>query len=381
MRVGRLLLIIGLIIVVAVAAVGGYLYFLGGGFEVEAPTPEPVVPQPTPIPTREVIVAAQDIPRGTAITAESGAVVTTTWPAEAVSELSLTSIQAAYGRVTRQDIARGTPLVKGMLTEQPGDLGAAGSDAAMQIPSGKVAYALPVSRYSSVAWALAPGDHVDAIISVLTVELDEEFQSALPNTFACASTAEGCAPGVLGRLESLPNGWIVNVLPSEGQRPRLVTQLTVQDATVLRVGDWDEELEKAAPTPTPEAEAEAEEAEEPEATPTPPPPPKVRPLTLAVTPQEAAVLKYAEEAGASIDLVLRSAADAERVVSTESVTLEYLFEQFDIELPSKLPYGLEPSRGKLPPGAGGETQPLQVEGGRVPETRGRGATEPAPPAE
>lgn len=365
MRAGRLLLIVGLIIVVLALAVAGYVFFLGGGGGGAAP--EPLELEPTPVPEQEVIVAAQDIPRGTLITAESGAVVSTTWPREAVTELAVTNIEETYGRIARQGIARGTPILKGMLTELPGELVGMGSDAALQIPEGMVAYALPVSRYSSVAWALQPGDHVDVLISLLLVDVDEEFQTILPNQAACATEVEGCQDGTLGRLEALPNGWIVNVVPSEGQRPRLVTQLTVQDAVVLMVGDWDKEMEEPQETPTPEGEAEDAEA-------TPPPREQIKPLTLVVTPQDAAVLKYAEEIGASMDLVLRSVRDSDKPVSTESITLEYLLERFSIEVPTKLPQSTEPPLGKLRPGPVGDSVALQVEGGRAPQVRAGGQT-------
>jgi pilus assembly protein CpaB len=358
MRVGRLLLVVGLIIVVLALAVGAYLFFLGGGA-----TSEPVEEAPTPAPTKEIIVAAQDIPRGTLITAESGAVVTTTWPNEAVTELAVTNIKDTYGRITRQGVTRGTPILRGMLTELPSELVGMGSDAALQIPEGMVAYALPVSRYSSVAWALQPGDHVDVLISLLLVDVDEEFQTILPNQAACATEAEACEPGTLGRLEALPNGWIVNVYPSEDQRPRLVTQLTVQDAVVLRVGDWDKEPEEAEATPTAESEAEDVEA-------TPPPSERIKPLTVVVTRQDAAVLKYAEEVGASMDLVLRSAQDSDQTVSTESVTLNYLLERFSIEVPAKLPQSTAPPLDQLRSGPAGESVPLQVGGGRAPQARG-----------
>ena len=93
--------------------------------------------------------------------------------------------------------------------------------AEQKIPPGKVAYALPVGRYSGVAWAIRPGDHVDVIISLLVVDLDEEFQTILPNNASCVQPpeGEGCQGGVLGRLEVLPNGWVVNLRPSEEQRP------------------------------------------------------------------------------------------------------------------------------------------------------------------
>ena len=363
MRSGRLLLIVGLVIVLLVAGVAVYVALLGGG------VPEPAIAVGEEAPQeRELMVAAQNIPRGMLLLPESNAVVTATWPQGAVSAVALTSAGDVYGRIARQDIPRGMPIVEGMLASVPGELGATGSEAALQIPSGKVAYALAVSQYSSVAWALEPGDHVDVLISLLTIDLDEAFQTVLPNEFTCVTDGTGgedereCEPGVMGRMEPLPNDWVVNIVPSEGQRPRMVTQLTVQDAIVLQMGDWDEALEQRQQTPTAEGEQVA-------ATP-PAPGSAVRPVTLVVSPQDAAVLKFMEESGASIDLVLRSAADGGRENTTESVTLQYLFEQFGIELPPKLPYGVQPPLERLQPGAASHGSSPDGGAGRVPYIRG-----------
>ncbi len=350
MRSGRILLIVGVILLIAVVVAGFFLWrrtqqapaappSLG---EADESSAKPYVPPDV----RDIIVAAQDIPRGTLITPRSGAVVTATWPQDSAAvELAIKKASEAYGRIARVDIVRGSPILEKMLAAGPEELGATGSDAALRIPSGRVAYALPVARYSAVAWALQPGDRVDVIISLLVVDLDEEFQTLLPNDSTCVSPTEGegCQGGAVGRLETLPNGWVVKVVPSGEQRPRLVTNLTVQDAKVLRVGDWEEQER----TPDPAAEEQPAEGEEA----TPVPTPKVRPLTLAVTPQDAVTLKYAQEIGANIDLVLRSVGDANETFETESVTLEYLFEHFNIEQPPKLPYGITPPLEALEPGS------------------------------
>jgi len=339
---GRVLVIIGIIVLVGAVVVGVVLWR-----RAQQPEPTPVsIEEGTVVPytepaegVNEIVVAAQNIPRGTRITAENGAVKMEPWPETAMPEGVLIDLEDVYGLITRVDVMMGMPITEGMLTEQPGDLGGIGSDTALQIPSGKVAYALPVARYSSVAWAIQPGDHVDVIISLLVVELDEEFQTLMPNQATCVSPSEeeGCQSGVLGRMEALPNGWVVNLVPGEAQRPRLVTQLTVQDAIVLRVGEWPGAGE---PPPSEEQPVEGEGEEQPA-----PPPSRaaVEPLTLIVTPQDAMVLKYAEESGASIDLVLRSAGDADKLIATESVTLQYIFDRFNVELPPKLPYGVAPA--------------------------------------
>lgn len=352
MRGGRMLVIIGLIVVLGAVAVGTILWRMG----VLQPKPAPPEGVPAegeaevyvpPVGTREIVVAAQKVPRGGRITSDTVRIAS--WPDSAVPRDAVTTVEDALGRIARVDLVLDMPVTAGMLTDKPGDLGGVGSDAALQIPAGKVAYALPVGRYSSVAWALQPGDHVDVIISLSVVDLDEDFQTILPNNATCVqpSEEEGCQSGVMGRLQVLANGWVVNLTPKEAQRPRLVTQLTVQDAIVLRVGDWPSEEEPAPSeeeTPPPEAQP-AEGA----AQPTPSPRQTVEPLTLIVTPQDAMVLKYAQEVGASIDLVLRSAADRGQI-TTESVTLQYIFDRFEIQLPPKLPYGVLPP--SLQSGAG-----------------------------
>jgi len=181
------------------------------------------------------------------------------------------------------------------------------------------------------------------------VDVDEEFQSVEPSRAQCLSPSEdpACAGmgGPMGRLEVMPNGWLVNLTPSESQRPRLVTQLTIQSALVLRVGDWPIEGEEPiilmpeptpTPTPVPEGEEGAVVPEVPE-----PLTPLVAPLTLAITRQDALVLDYAQLMGANITFVLRRTGDVNRV-TTESVTLQYLMDRYNIELPPKLPYGADP---------------------------------------
>lgn len=359
MRGGRILLIVGLVLIV------GALVF--GIYQLVKPSPSPppteISEEETPVPKppetlKPIVVAAQNIPRGMAIEKDANAVVVQNWPTELVPEGAISDPEAVYGLIIRVEVVRGMPILEGMLTDKGSDLGGIGSDAALQIPPGKVAYALPVARWSSVAWALQPGDHVDVLISLLVLDIDEEFQTILPSKKLICMGLEGeamtgCTEVPPGRIEMLPSGAIVIEGPNGTQRPRMVTQLTVQDAVVLHVGDWlypeEEMVEEAPPS---EEEGEAAEGTEEQAAPTPRP--EIESLTLIVTPQDAVVLKYAEEMGASMDLVLRSFEDANRLFTTESVTLEYLFDRFTIELPPKLPYGITPPTEVLREGTTGE---------------------------
>lgn len=357
MRSGRLLLIIGLVLVLGAVAVGAFMMLK------PSPAPPPAAeqasgtPTPTPLPPDmvEVVISAQNIPRGTVIKEEDMAVMTHLFPKDLLVEGTVTDLEDVYGRTARVEIPRGMPILESMLTEIPGQLAAEGSDAAIQIPEGKVAYAMPVGRYSSIAWALQPGDHVDVIISLLLVEMDEEFQTPLQNKAEwcmnpLSEENKDCQSGVFGRMDMLPNGWLVRYIPNGGQWPQLITQLTVQDVLVLQVGDWPEvspeqqEMAMAEEEAPPPEEQPPEEGQQEQAT-----RPEVQPVTIVVTPQEAMILDYLQSIGARINLVMRSAADAQsgRRFTTEAVTLNYLMNRYDISYPTKLPYGVTPPISKL----------------------------------
>jgi pilus assembly protein CpaB len=240
---------------------------------------------------------------------------------------------------------------------------AVGSYASSQIPPGYVAISVPISKLTSVSYALQPGDHVTVLVALLLEELDPNFQSKLPNTTAKVEapgttggkdstgpttstiTITGGSGATQGRTELDP---VLNkpvyVQPSEPQRPRVVTQVLVSDAMVLGVGRFPKEGgpgggDSTAPQPTPQAG-------QPTPTPTPVTNPPVSDdpemITLVVTPQDAVTLNYVMlNRGAIINLVLRSAAD-NKTSKTEAVTLQFLMDQYNIPFPSKLPYGLEP---------------------------------------
>jgi pilus assembly protein CpaB len=120
----------------------------------------------------------------------------------------------------------------------------------------------------------------------------------------------------------------------------MVSQNLLQDAIVLQVGSFPykeqeattEQTAEATPTPEPAREGE-------QAAPAEPPPPDV--ITLIVTPQDAITLNYLMYSGAQLTLALRAAQDDTRV-QTESVTLQFLLEQYNISVPAKLQNGMEP---------------------------------------
>ena len=376
MQGGRTLIIVGVVILVLVLIVGAVLFVSSN--LLSSPTPEPTMmpigdegngEEAAPAGMVQIVVAAQNIPRGTRITADNNAVKTMMWPETALPEGVLVDVTAAHGRIARQDIPIDMPITEGVLTSKPGDIGAIGSDAALLLPAGRVAIAMPVARWSSVAWAIQPGDHVDVLVSMLIVDIDQDFQTEPPH--ATWVYDPGLPMWILlrvGRMEARPEGTIIDVVPNEAwQRPRVTTQLAVQDAVVLGVGDWrEEEVETETPpdseTGDGEGQSDGDEAVDPESAEmveeTPQPVKAARlytSITLGVTPQDALIIKYLGEVDASIDLVVRAAADVGDVFITDAVTLDYVFERYSIDVPPKLPYGLsnpafsvDPVGGTLP---------------------------------
>lgn len=381
MRRGRLLILLGLIVlavVVVVVVVALMQPQQPSGREDDRQAPV----QPgaaTPIPRTFVVVSTQNLPRGFRI--PRNAVDVMPWPVDSgVQENAFVLPQSDFpdayarqavteedknrfldparnpdspvGKVVRTSIVRLQPILSSMVVDDLTDVDAedVGSQTAALLPSGFVAVTIPIDILSGVGYAIADGDRVDAILSFLFVDVDEEFQSIAPNTQSLVTiTEEGgvaVVAGVPGRLE--PGsilGVPVIIAPSESQRPRLVTQRTIQNALVMHIGEYKQggdflEAEGAEPTP----EAQAAPVAGTGGTPVPTPVPK-RPaiITLAVRPQEAVMLVWAVEQQVPITLALRSAAD--RLAGeepTQAVSLEYIVANYQISRPARLEYALEP---------------------------------------
>lgn len=368
MRRGRTFILLALILLVG--AVGAFLFLGGGG--VGGGREEPT-PAPTPIGEAEIVIATQHISRGSIIPPEAVAIFP--FPADYKVETMLDDTGRVVGKRARMDIGRGVPITENMITEQPGDLLAVGSDAAIAIPEGFSAIALPMDRFSGVAFAVQAGDQVDVLASFLILDLDADFQSDLPNeslflfntdgqllsAFSCRNIEVDDAGNIVCGAAEVPppfgkveieedTGEPFFVGPSASQRPRLVSQRLITNATVLGVGEFplpsEEEAELiVAPPPeegvgAPEGQAQAQEAAAVEAVITPP-----DIITLIVSPQDALAIHWAVNNGLPLALTLRSPNDPTPEIETDSVTLQFMLDNYNITIPSKLPFGTEPRLG------------------------------------
>lgn len=312
------------------------------------PTVDPnFTPEPTATPIRfvELVIAVQELPRGFRI--PPNAVALRLWPEDAAPFNGVTNLEDVVDKIARTDIFREQPILTNMIVDDFQSLARVGSDAAAILPNGLVAIALPMDRLTSVAYAVQDGDRVDLIISMLFVDVDEEFQSLIPNvqTFVARDTTTNTfifGERIPGRIDTNAFGTVI-IEPSERPRPRLTTQRTIQDALVVHVGNFplDGRFIGVPPTPTP---VPAEDAETGENTPPPPTPTPPRPdiITLGVTPQEAVVLTWLIEAKVPVTLALRASTDTSRAPTTP-VTLDYIMNTYGIELPVKREYTIEPA--------------------------------------
>jgi Flp pilus assembly protein CpaB len=347
MQRGRLLIILGIIL--GLATLGAVLFLVlgtggtddGTGEETEAPVPGPQA-GPTDIPTTEVIVALQPIPRGSEFV--QGSIGRRAWPRDNVPPEAVADEAETIGKVAKTEIVQGQVIVRGMLTSRD-----AGDDASFRIPPGRVAVAYAFNRQTSVAYAIRPDDFVDIIVTAFFVDVDEEFQTTLPNKirfFFPELNSETLEPtGFFTLSDSIDEGRFgvasedipAIVFPRENQIPRRVAQLTVQGAKVIRVGPW---LDEPPPAPV--------EGADPEAPPPPPPLPDI--ATLAVTPQDALVLLWLRQNGIYSEMALRAAGEENADHLTEAVTLQYMLTRFNIAVPPKIEFVMTSSIADLSSG-------------------------------
>jgi pilus assembly protein CpaB len=360
MRRGRIFFLLAFILILGLVGAAAVYWFI-----IKPPPPEPpgdATPTPPPV---EVVIVSQNIPQGYVLDQDVLTSVPTQVELVAPGMFTSGNIVELIGRQVKYDVQAGTPLMDGMLLKEGEQIKQAGSPWALSIPKGMVAVSIPINKLSSVSYAPRPGDHVNVISSFLFVDVDTDFQSASPNQSGVV-IASGPADPVTGTRDPLTVeipaglygktlidpvlGQAVFVYPGEAQRARMVSQMLLQDVAVLQVGEFPQEtdeLEQQAAAPE-EGEVLVEGGEE-QAT-APEPRPSV--ITLIVRPQDAVTLNYIMYAqthvAAQLSLVLRGADDDTRE-NILPVTLQFLLEQYEIPVPARLPYSLNPRIDTLIP--------------------------------
>ena len=353
MRRGRTILVI-LVVVVVLFVVGVLaVRMLGGGIGKPAATPTPGIRYV------DIVTAGQNILPGTQITEEMLSTMRIPETDQITGEM--TDKNVVIGQFARMQIPQSLPILEVMISPTPGTSTSPGSSWATQIPSGLTAVSIPISRLNSAAFGIRDNDFVNVIVTLLLVDVDASYQTVLPNYTAAVVGAgalekslpfltvqinSGGAASTQGRTELDPTlNNAVYIVPSELQRPRMVTQMIMQNIQVLHVGSFllpEEEaaMQAATPsgvTPTPGAGAQQTQITRPDI------------ITLMVTPQDAVVLTNLIYNGSQITLTLRNPNDFDFKTTTDAATLQYLLSQYNIPVPAKLPYSLQPRIDVLTP--------------------------------
>jgi len=351
MKRGRIFIYLALIIIIVVG--GGTAYVLT--HRTAANKPSGTGAQATPqITYVDIVTAGQNIPPGSAIS--DSMLSSMQIPASSLKQGEFTNKTDVINMYAKYMISQGIPIIDAMISATPGNVNLPGSTWAPYIPQGLTAVSIPITRLSSVAYGIRDGDYVNIVVTMLLVDIDPTMQSILPDLSAtvlspgATSTgtqsltvqiASGGEPSKVGHTDTDPTlNQPLYLVPSEGQRPRMVTQTILQKVQVLHMGSF----------PLPGEAANAQFSSETAATATPASGQQTtavtitRPdiVTLMVTPQDANTLVYLIYSGAKINLTLRNPNDQGKIEQTDAVTLEYLLTQYNIPVPAKLPYSSQP---------------------------------------
>lgn len=353
MRRGRTLILVLLIVVIGLAVMFVLLR------QVLTP-PTPAEETPTYV---DIYYAAQNIPQGAPITED--VLATLSIPQEKVVTVMYTRDELPFlaDKIAKLPLDQGVVITESMVTDSANAVTVPGPEWASVIPAGMTAMSIPIDRLSVSAYAINNGAHVNVNACLLFVDIDPSFQTVLPNLTAVLTGtgigklegAEGqgflseglpiLSLGVVssgaaqGRLELDPSvQQPYYLVPSEAQRPRMVCQTILQDVVVMRLGDF----------PLVETDPAAEQAQQQPEDPNAEAPAPVKPdlITLIVTPQDSITLSYLTYTNARLSLTLRNPSDQARI-ATEASTLQFLLSQYNIPVPAKLPYAMQPALSAL----------------------------------
>jgi pilus assembly protein CpaB len=288
---------------------------------------------PTPsIKTVNVVLVAQDIPVGSIITDDK--LVMGPWPSTYDLPGLVLDKASIIGRRARVDLRRGEPVFSSQVAEAGTALSYTASAMSLKIDLGKVAIALPMDRLSSVAYAIAPDDHIMIIATLMFIDIDPGLQSDLPNSVLMVSinaegnlTVQETKGGRIFEEDPLSNRLLATFyVPTESQRGRMTSFILVQDARVLHIGNAD------INQPVSQAKTEAT-----------PVPVITRPdiMVLQVSPEEMLAINFTIRIRGNITYAIRSAGDKE-VFNIPSLDLKRMMEDFKIDLPAKMSYGTNP---------------------------------------
>jgi pilus assembly protein CpaB len=222
------------------------------------------------VSTVPVLVLSHDVPARAVVKEKD--VEVKEMPSDLVPKDAVKSKDEAVGKIARVPLLAGEVLVSDRLVSPT----ATGKDVAFIMPEDYVVVAIPASDLISRSDILEPGDKVDIMVSL--------------------DTGDGASNANIVTLDALQNVVIQGVL---------VGKISDIGNSTSAQGEGNGDRAKVLP---PEG------------------------LLIAVSPQDALVIKFFKDSGGMFDLALRAPTNG-KASETEPVDLKYLMDRYQVELP------------------------------------------------
>lgn len=254
------------------------------------------LPAPTPLPviTEKVVVAARDIDIGTLIQPDD--VQQLDVPVELVPRNALAEVDQAVGRLAKAALVAGELVLEHHLADPTN----VSHDLAFVIGDNQVLVAFPATDLMSELGVLQPGDTVDILASLnQKVKIIRAGQQAVTGAEEEVTATELFTFDAFQRISI--SAIIAEVKTEAGTAPISAQVVRSEGGT-------------PAPTPTPL-----------------PAPARVKAYLLAVSPQDALVLKHLRDAGATFDIVLRSPTST-ALYELNPVFSQYINDRYQLEV-------------------------------------------------
>ncbi len=279
LRNGIIIATVGIILILAGITVF-YLFVSTAYKPIEQPTP--VLP-----PTKMVVVASRDMALGTLIAA--GDLTLVEVPENIIPRDAILDIALVVNRRLKSAVVAGEMLLEHKLANPTN----VNHDIAYELPDDKVLMAFLPSDLMTSLSILERGDIVDILVT-MPVPVEVTNQQPLNNQTGTNQPQTEVRTFTFDAMQKVSITAIVADIQTQGEAQPAVPN---------------------APTPTPALSAI-----------------KIKALLLALSPQDALLLKNLKDTGAIFDLVLRSPT-SEALFETTPILTEYIRDRYGLEIP------------------------------------------------
>ena len=258
----------------------------------------PAMPTPQGPVTEQVVVVARDLEIGSLLAAEDVRAVA--MPVELIPRNVLQNEQDVIGRITTVAMVDGEMVLRHHLAD-PTNIS---HDMAFVIGDDQVLMAFPATDLMSSLNVLQRGDLVDFLITIdKTVDIKEIDPDATEEDIILSSTTDE---------------------EKTGRKFTFDAMQAVEISAIIADITYEENQTLGPLVPESEADSQEVASQQPASV-------KIKAYLLALSPQDALVMKHLLDSGANFDLVLRSASPP-IYFDLDPVYEEYIVEKYELEV-------------------------------------------------